>query len=452
MSMSAAPRASLQSRFISGGSWALAGKIISSAATLGVNVLLARLLSPEDMGSFFLAFSLVSIFTIIAQWGLGRGIVKLVASELATGNTGKAKSAILSSLIITIIISLALALTVNSFAGEWLLNKLTGTNSLTVVAGVLGLWVVVLTLQGIVSESFRGFHDIRMATIFGGMLTAVVAMLLYLYAWFAPGQLELADAVQLMATATAISLMVASIFLGKKIINSGNVESLQLAKVFRFGLPLMLTNLSIFATLEFHIWILAYYQPETEVALYGAALRLVLLLAIPLTIVNSVIPPMVADMYSLKQYQRVQNLLQKTATIISVPALIVFLVIVVFGEEVLSLVYGVNYNQAYIPFVILAVGQLINVFTGSPGILLTMSGHEGVVFKTALISSVFGLVASFIGVQMYGATGAALGYMTGIIINNVSMWFFSLKILSIRTNGNMFILFDLIKGLNGKGS
>jgi len=447
MSASAVKNASLKSRFVSGGSWALAGKITSSAATLGVNILLARLLSPEDMGAFFLAFSIVSIFTIIAQWGLGRGIVKLVASELAVGNTGRARSAILSSFIITACISFVVVVLLNTLAGEWFLSKLSGTNSLAAVSGMLGLWVFVLALQGIASESFRGYHDIRMATIFGGMLTAIVAMLLYLSVWLKSGRFELVDAVQLMAFATAVSLLIAGFFLSKKIAakEHGAVNREQVKKVFRFGLPLMLTNLSLFATLEFHIWILAYYQPETEVALYGAALRLVLLLAIPLTIINAVIPPMVADMYSLKQYKRVQNLLQQTATIIGIPAFIVFLAIIFYGDELLGLVYGAAYTQAYIAFVILAVGQLINVFTGSPGILLTMSGHERVVFKTALYSSVLGLVVSFVGVQIYGAAGAALGYAVGVIVNNLGMWLYSYNKLSIRTHGSLAILRKIIR-------
>lgn len=441
---------SLRNRFISGGSWALSGKIISSASTLGANILLARLLSPEDMGSFFLAFSIVTIFTIIAQWGLGRGIVKLVASELAVCNIAQARSAIISSLIIVVFISLVLAVLIYSPAGEWFLNKLSGTNSLVSIAGMLGLWIFVLSLQGIVSESFRGYHDIRMATIFGGMLTAILAMLFYLFVWLESGDFELVDAVQLAIFAIAISLIIGGVFLSKKTGKKERGGNTQISKMFRFGLPLMLTNLSIFATLEFHMWVLAYYQPETEVALYGASLRLVLLIGMPLLIINAVIPSMVADMYSLKQYKRVQNLLQKTATIMIVPATIVFIVVALYGAEILGLVYGDSYTVGYIPFVILAIGQFINVLTGSPGILLTMSGHERVVFKTALFASILGLMTSLIGVQTYGAAGAALGYAVGIITNNMAMCVYSWQKLSIRTYGSVYLLVPLIKSLKYK--
>jgi O-antigen/teichoic acid export membrane protein len=38
------------------------------------------------------------------------------------------------------------------------------------------------------------------------------------------------------------------------------------------------------------------FRPHTEVAVYGAASRLVILVAMPLVIVNSVVPPLIAGM------------------------------------------------------------------------------------------------------------------------------------------------------------
>ena len=425
--------ASLKSRLISGGSWALSGRIVSSASTLVANILLARLLSPEDMGYYFLAFSAVSIVVIIAQWGLGKGVVKLIASELAVGNVGQARSAVISSFVIVMTLSLVLVALICSPAGGWFLSKLIGTDALASMAGILSLWIFVLAMQSIVSESFRGYHDIRMATIFGGMLTALASMLFYFFAWFKVEEFGLFNAVQVMVLATAISLLTGGMFLRKKVGKNEFTGSAKVLKVFRFGMPLMLTNLSVFATREFHMWVLAYYQPESEVALYGASLRLILLLALPLIIINAVIPSMVADMYSKKQYERVQNLLQKTASIMIVPAIFVLIVIVFFGDNILGIVYGDSYVEGYIPFVILAIGQLVNVLTGSPGILLTMSGHEHVVFKTALLASALGLVTSIASAQVYGAAGAALGFTVGIVVNNLAMCLYSRRKLSIRT-------------------
>ena len=440
-------KTSLKSKLLSGGAWAFGGRITSSVATLGANILLARLLSPEAMGTYFLAFSAVSIFVIIAQWGLGKGIVKLIASEMAAGNDGRAAGAIKSAFYIVALVSFALAVLIYSPAGKMFLSTVSGTDVLASIAGILCLWMLVLALQSIIRESFRGYHDIRMASIFGGMLTAIFSVFFYLYSWGYSEKFELIDAVQIMVFATSINLVIGGIFLKKKIGKRMLSQHAEISKVFIFGMPLMLTNVALFATRELHIWILAFYQSETEVALYGASLRLILLLALPLLIINAVIPSMVADMYSQKKYKRVQNLLQKTASIIIIPAIFVFIIIVVYGAEILGLVYGSSYAEAYMPFVILAFGQLINVLTGSPGILLTMSGHERVAFKTALFSSFLGLITSLVGAQLYGAVGAASGYTVGIIANNIMMCLYSWNKLSIRTYGNIMLLVPIMKNL-----
>ena len=276
-------------RFLSGASWVLAGKVVSSAATLAGYALLARLLSPDEMGYYFLAFSIVSILSITAMWGLDRGMVKLVASELAQGCSALARGGILASLIIVSILSVFIAVVLNSPAGEWALVTSFNSTVLVSLSVLMGLWILIKAIQGLVSESFRGFHDIRMATIFGGLVTAVISMLLYLYAWLFEGGASLEQVVQMTVLAAGISLLIGLTLLFRKMRTLDRGEKLQFSKVIHFGYPLLLTSVSLFAIREFHLWVLAIFQPESEVALYGSALRLGTMLTLPLIIVNSVI-------------------------------------------------------------------------------------------------------------------------------------------------------------------
>ena len=45
---------SLRRHLLSGGGWALGGQIIATLTGLAVNVLLVRLLTPKEMGAYFL--------------------------------------------------------------------------------------------------------------------------------------------------------------------------------------------------------------------------------------------------------------------------------------------------------------------------------------------------------------------------------------------------------------
>lgn len=438
---------SMRRRFLSGASWALSGKILSATATLMGNALLARLLSPEQLGSYFLAFSVVSLISIICIWGLDRGLVKLIASELAIGRLGLVRTAIFNAFTLVFLTSTLTAALLVSPAGNWLFASLLGSPLLTPLTTILAVWVLIKTLQNLVSESFRGFHDIRLATIFGGLVTAVLSALFYLALWAYQGNANLGQAVQLTILAATTSVLIGLFFLQSRVRVLDRSDKSEFSRVIRFGFPLMLTSVFLFGVREFHLWLLAAFQPETEVALYGAALRLINLLVMPLTVINAVIPPMVADLYSKQEHVRLQGLLQKAATLTSIPALITIGVILLFGSELLALVYGEPYKMAASPFLILAAGQLINVLTGSPGVLLTMTGHERIVMVTALGAGATGVMVSFFAAQHYGAAGAAFGYSTGIALVNIIMGIYAYRRLSIRTYGSVLVAARMLREL-----
>lgn len=438
---------SLRHRFLPGASWAFSGKILSAGATLLGNALLARLLTQEQLGSYFIAFSVVSLISIFCIWGLDRGLVKLIAGELAKGQQALARNGIFSAFILVLITSIIAALSLVSSAGDWLFTTALDSPLLAPLTLSLALWVMIKTLQGLMSESFRGFHDIRLATIFGGLVTAVLSTLLYLLIWLYQGQASLELVIQLTVLATASALAIGLLLLYRRVqeLDRGGMPAL--SHVFKFGLPLMVTSVFLFGTREFHMWLLAAFQPKAEVAQYGAALRLINLLVLPLTVINAVIPPMVADLYSRGDRAGLQALLQKTATLMSIPAIAAFGVIFVFGADILALVYGEPYRAAAIPFLILATGQFLNVLSGSPGVLLTMSGHERIVMGSALGAGGIGLTVSFFASQSYGAAGAAAGYSTGIVLVNFIMWRYAYARLSVRTHGSGLVVARMLKDL-----
>ena len=60
----------LKRRLLTGGAWASGGKFVATLTAFATNALLARLLSPQDFGAYFLAFSVVLVGE---QWGSGLG-------------------------------------------------------------------------------------------------------------------------------------------------------------------------------------------------------------------------------------------------------------------------------------------------------------------------------------------------------------------------------------------
>jgi len=205
---SSAPISPLKRRLLSGGAWAFAGKIITVISSLVVNFLLARLLTPEEMGAYFLTFSLVSVAAMIAQLGLSQTVVRLVAESIGTGQPGRAAAAIRIVFRFGAIGSLLMAGFLALGIGAWIARTVFDS---TIMAGVIllaSLWVMVMTCQNLLAESFRGFHDIRLATIFGGLVTSVLSALLFGVLWVWQGRASLSQVIVLALVAGGTSALV----------------------------------------------------------------------------------------------------------------------------------------------------------------------------------------------------------------------------------------------------
>ena len=84
----------LKKKLLKGGAWAFAGKLTAAVSALLINMFLARVLSPDELGVYFLAFSFVTVVSIIAQLGLGQVVLRYVAESVGIGSPSRAVSAI----------------------------------------------------------------------------------------------------------------------------------------------------------------------------------------------------------------------------------------------------------------------------------------------------------------------------------------------------------------------
>ena len=84
----------LKHKLLKGGAWASGGKVVRSVSGLIINMLLARLLVPEQLGYYFISLSVATILALFARMGMGGALVRLIAEAVATQRTGDARAAI----------------------------------------------------------------------------------------------------------------------------------------------------------------------------------------------------------------------------------------------------------------------------------------------------------------------------------------------------------------------
>jgi O-antigen/teichoic acid export membrane protein len=433
---------SIGKRLISGGAWAFAGQIITVFSVLAVNALLARLLAPAEVGGYFLTVSLVWVSAAVAQLGLNRAVVRLVAESLGRDQPGRAVRAVhlvlrLGALGVFIVAG-ALALG----AAKWLAVHMFDSVLIASVAKLAALWVFVFAFQGLLAESLRGFHDVRLATFFGGVITSLLSALLFAGLWLMQGHSDLEQVIMLSIIAGTINILIAFQLLRRKLKPLGEENQLDVARVLDVAWPMWVTTLTLIALTQADLWVIGIFRTQDEVAIYGAAARLVALVAMPLTIVNAVVPSFIAEMYAKREKQDLESALRSAATMASIPALLVVTIFLFLAAPILGIVYGEYYRQGAAVLILLGSGQLVNVCAGSCGVILMMTGHQVLMMSITIACGALTVVGAILLVEPYGVTGVASVAAAAMLLQNALMLLSSKLKTGIWTHARLPTLYS----------
>lgn len=393
--------------------------MVTVFAGLVVNALLARLLTPEAMGAYFLTFSVVMVSAMLAQLGLNQTVVRLVAESLGVGKPGRARAVVRKAFLYGTVGALVVAVLLSIGVGRWLALKAFDSSLMAAVIGLAALWVVVMTLQGLLAESFRGFHDIRLATIFGGLVTSVLSAALFAGLWIIQGHSQLGQVLVLCILAGSTSAVIAGVVLWNSVKDLKGQSELKNGEILTIAWPILVSQLTFFILTQADIWIVGIFRTKEEVAIYGAAVRLVALVAMPLVIVNAVVPPMIAEMYAQGKRRELEQALRTTATLAGIPAFLVLFVFICFGRPLLGTVFGTFYSNGAMVLSILSLGQLAKLSMGSCGLLLNMTGHQYPAMIIAACCSFVMIAVALASVSSLGITGVAIASASGLALQGL---------------------------------
>ncbi len=424
----------LKRRLLRGGGWAFGGRMLVALTGLLSSALLARLLTPQALGTYFLAYSIVNFGTSLGALGLTGTVVRLVAQGMGLNHFGRIRRVISVVLGVGTLGALGVGLAY-LLVGDDLAKTVFNAPALAAVTGLVAGWIMVGTLQGVLGETFRGFHDVRLATILGGQTTgaatglATVALLtasLFLL-WLVNGQATVATIILLALCSGAVNTVVAGWLLHRKVMElpppipdeGGEPDPKKvLREVLAISLPLLTVGLVMMVRTNGDVWTLGAFLPQSELALYGAANRLVNMVTMPMVIVTAVAPPLIAEMYYQGKREDLEHALRGMATLTGIPALLAAMGCLFFAGPLLSLVYGNYYREGALVLVLLSIGLLASVCAGCCGIVLSYTGHQKTQLVITSAASAATLLAMLATAKPYGIAGVALSKTAGQVLQN----------------------------------
>jgi O-antigen/teichoic acid export membrane protein len=240
---------------------------------------------------------------------------------------------------------------------------------------------------------------------------------------------------KLHSIAALIAFLIGAIFLHQKLgIKIKNLKAIYFDKMWlKQALPFSLNSGVHIIKSKLSTYILAIFGSLESVAIFDVATRGASLVAFTLDALNTAIAPYISSEFEKNNFKALQDIVTKTSRIIFVFSLPVVLVFIFGGDYLINLLFGNEYQNAYLPLIILCMGQLINAATGSVGLVLNMTGRQSYFTKIVVYMTVFNTLLCIPAVIWLDVLGASILTALLTVFQNIILVKFVLKKININT-------------------
>jgi O-antigen/teichoic acid export membrane protein len=170
------------------------------------------------------------------------------------------------------------------------------------------------------------------------------------------------------------------------------------------------------------------------VGIYDFAFKLSMFVNIALTAVSSINAPKFAELYAMKDFERLEKVVHQSTKLIfwtTIPLLLVFFS---FSTQVFS-VFGSEFDskEGIFCFIILCSARIVSAFTGPAATLLQMTGRQVIFMKVLFFAAIINIGLNYYLIPIYGIEGAAISSVFSIIFWNLTMVYYVKKEFGFTT-------------------
>lgn len=427
----------LLERLKRGSIWSLVARVSASFSALLISILLARMLSVDAMGGYFLFLQILAFVSLLHKAGMRLSLQKVLGISSRNESWYEVRQ-YLSTASLMLLFTTVVFTVVIYHSWSWITDGLLNAPILSAFVIAMIIAVPLRSLEEIGSAIFVGLHLPQIGVFLADVPRQMFLLLFLILAYFYLDDVSLDSAIDMFLIASSSAVLIFFFLMSRWLlrhpVNEGDYRSRVDRKDFiLLSIPMLLQGGAALMMSASDIWILGIYTTTEDVAIYGAVVRLTMLLVFALSVVNLVIPPMLAVLYDKNDLAGLQRLMRTSASWSVFIVLPVSFVFIVFGEEILGFAFGEAYSAGYEVFVILTVAHSINALSGSPGMLLQMSGHQQLLLRLTTVWALISITLNILVVGDHGMQGVALVTGSCIIGMNLSMVFSVYRIMGVKT-------------------
>ena len=405
-----------------GGMLNLAGAVCQQACLLGTTAAIAGFLGQDALGSYALAYAVLSLVSLLSLFGFRAALTRFVAVHLADAEPARVRALIRFALLISTGMSVCFGAALAGFASP--LADLFHDPGLTSAFVVVGAALPAFTFRDLALAAIQGWRTQRAFALIGWFYEPIVRFGLTACALALGLGLDGAFGALLVGAWTAA--LAAGVALSRRVRETPRDRvTLDVRGVLRFSFVSWGTTLASTGLIWADTLLLGGLADTGAVGIYTVATRLVGLAVFVMAPVNALFAPHFAHLHHAGDTRGLSRTYASATNWILRLSLPAFVVLAVYPTQLLGL-FGPGFETGAAVTVILAVGQLVNAGTGPCGTLLNMSGRVvlNLVNNTGVL--LLNVTLNLLLIPPYGIVGAGVAWSVSLVLVN------AVRLLEVR--------------------
>ena len=395
---------------LKGAAFSTLGLFFSKAMGYVYRIVIGRYIGPEAYGQLTIGIMILGFGNAFAGGALDAALRKYMPQFREKGDKAKLKGVTASVLQISTLMSIVTGITF--FLSAELLAveffKSSNPETLTQIIRVFGALTMITSPLARLLTATEGFNTTKYQVLVSNVFQNTVKISLTVIAVFVLSS-GIMGAVWSWVIATILSTFLAFYFLEKKLgpVLTAKTETEHMRKqVILFSYPLMFS--SILGTVQG--WadtaILGYFMSEASVGLYNAAYPTAMLIMIPAQALGRLATTSLSE---INEKEEDTGKALKTLTHWSFAVVFpLFLIMALFPEQSIQIIFGKEYATAATVLAILAFSNLISAMVGKVNSFLQTKEHTKIFMYNTAVVLILNIILNIYLIPKIGINGAAI--------------------------------------------
>jgi O-antigen/teichoic acid export membrane protein len=397
---------------------AMVGMFLGLVLQFIARLIIARYGLEANYGIFSLALVVLTFATMLACLGLNQGAVRYIAYFRGKGQTAKVHGTTSASLQLATVASIIVGIAI-FFSAEAIALNIFHTPDLVSPLRIFAIGIPFFTLINIFAAIFLGFDRVEAQAYFQFILLNILFVLFLSVVILL--DLPFITVFYTYLAALILTFIALGIYTIKKlpqpiIFTTGKVDVSVRKELLFFSLPLLGTAMFTMMIFWMDTLMLGYFKVPEVVGLYNAACPLAQFISQPLAAMLLIYTPVATSLYSqnlMAELRRNYTISIKWVVSLTLP---IFLVLCLFPEAVLNLLFGSAYITAAPALRILSIGFIIHNLFGPRDSILVALGHPRFIMWSVLAGAIINVALNIILIPPLGIVGAAIASVVSLIL------------------------------------